>query len=191
MPAPSLQNVIQYTAGFNRSINNPEYYKSDYDSLYSPDMYCNARGKEMVDSSGASLYYSANNPNKTIGLNQFIPDAEKYPFTETEYTPDNTGRISRQGGVGKDFQLGSGHETKYYFGSPDQGELDALFGTDVGDHSHYFKNMVQDANGQFSISYIDMHGRTIATGLAGIAPTSMALKISLVQTPASLRIGAW
>lgn len=174
MPAPSLQNVIQYTAGFNRSINNPEYYKSDYDSLYSPDMYCNARGKEMVDSSGASLYYSANNPNKTIGMNQFIPNAEKYPFTETEYTPDNTGRISRQGGVGKDFQLGSGHETKYYYGSPDQGELDALFGTDVGDHSHYFKNMVQDANGQFSISYADMHGRTIATGLAGVAPTSMA-----------------
>jgi hypothetical protein len=174
MPAPSLQNVIQYTAGFNRSINNPEYYKSDYDSLYSPDMYCNARGKEMVDSSGASLYYSANNPNKTIGMNQFIPNAEKYPFIETEYTPDNTGRISRQGGVGKDFQLGSGHETKYYYGSPDQAELDALFGTDVGDHSHYFKNMVQDANGQFSISYVDMHGRTIATGLAGVAPTSMA-----------------
>jgi RHS repeat-associated protein len=174
MPAPSLQNVIQYTAGFNRSINNPEYYKSDFDSLYSPDMYCNAHGKEMVDSSGASYYYSANNPNKTIGMNQFIPNAEKYPFTETEYTPDNTGRISRQGGVGKEFQLGSGHETKYFYGSPDQGELDALFGTDVGDHSHYFKNMVQDANGQFSISYLDMHGRSIATGLAGVAPTSMA-----------------
>ncbi|AEV99273.1 hypothetical protein A4D02_32245 [Niastella koreensis] len=174
MPAPSLQNVIQYTAGFNRSINNPEYYKSDYDSLYSPDMYCNAHGKEMVDSSGASLYYSANNPNKTIGMNQFIPNAEKYPYTETEYTPDNTGRISRQGGVGKDYQLGSGHETKYFYGSPDQGEIDALFGTDVGDHSHYFKNMVQDANGQFSISYVDMHGRTIATGLAGVAPTSLA-----------------
>jgi RHS repeat-associated protein len=174
MPAPSLQNVIQYTAGFNRSINNPEYYKSDFDSLYSPDLYCNAHGKEMVDSSGASYYYSANNPNKTSGMNQFIPDAEKYPFTETEYTPDNTGRISRQSGVGKTFQLGSGHETKYFYGSPDQGELDALFGTDVGDHSHYFKNMVQDANGQFSISYVDMHGRTIATGLAGVAPTSMA-----------------
>jgi RHS repeat-associated protein len=174
MPAPTLQNVIQYTAGFNRSINSPEYYKSDFDSLYSPDMYCNAHGKEMVDSSGASYYYSPNNANKTIGMNQFIPDAEKYPFTETEYTPDNTGRISRQSGVGKIFQLGSGHETKYFYGSPDQGELDALFGTDVGDHSHYFKNMVQDANGQFSISYADMHGRTIATGLAGIAPTSMA-----------------
>jgi RHS repeat-associated protein len=173
MPAPSLQNVIQYTAGFNRSINNPEYYKSDFDSLYSPDMYCNAHGKEMDTISGASKYYSPNNPNKTIGMNQFIPDAKKYPFTETEYTPDATGRISRQSGVGSDYTLGSGHETKYFYGSPDQKELDALFGTDVGDHSHYFKNMVQDANGQFSISYADMHGRTIATGLAGEAPTSM------------------
>ena len=27
--------------------------------------------------------------------------------------------------------------------------------------------MVQDANGQMSVSYTDMHGRTIATALAG------------------------
>jgi len=33
-------------------------------------------------------------------MNQFIPDAQNYPFTETEYTNDNTGRINRQGGVG-------------------------------------------------------------------------------------------
>ncbi|WP_143774035.1 hypothetical protein, partial [Niastella vici] len=89
-------------------------------------------------------------------MNQFIPDAQGYPFTETEYTPDNTGRISRQGGVGPDHQLGSGHETKYFYGTSDQKELDALFGTDVGDASHYFKTMVRDANGQFSISYVDM-----------------------------------
>ena len=33
-----------------------------------------------------------------------------------------------------------------------------------------FKNIVQDANGQFSVSYADMHGRTVATALAGEAP---------------------
>ncbi|OQP58027.1 hypothetical protein A4R26_23295 [Niastella populi] len=173
MPAPSLSSVIQYTAGFNVSINNPEYTQSNFDTLISPDLYCNAHAGPLSSTSGASLYYSPNNPKKTIGMNQFIPDAENYPFTETEYTPDNTGRISRQGGVGAAHQLGNGHETKYFYGTPDQKELDALFGTDVGDASHYFKNMVQDANGQFSISYVDMHGRTIATGLAGEEPAGM------------------
>jgi RHS repeat-associated protein len=174
MPAPSLGNIIQYTAGFNVSINNPEYSQSNFDTLINPGMYCSAHGDEMDTLSGASRYYSTNNPNKTIGMNQFIPDAQRYPFAETEYTPDNTGRISRQGGVGKDYQLGNGHETKYYYGTPDQKDLDALFGTDVGDASHYFKNMVRDANGQYSVSYVDMHGRTIATALAGKAPEKMA-----------------
>jgi Rieske Fe-S protein len=40
----------------------------------------------MSADSGTSLYYSPKNPNKTIGLNQFIPDAKNYPFAETEYT---------------------------------------------------------------------------------------------------------
>ncbi|HVI47121.1 MAG TPA: RHS repeat-associated core domain-containing protein [Chitinophaga sp.] len=113
------------------------------------------------------MYYSPNNPEKLNDFQSFIPDAQGYPLTETSYTPDNTGRISRVGGVGSGYQLGSGHETKYYYGSPSQEELDALFGTEVGDKSHYFKNMVRDPNGQYSVSYLDMHGRTIATAMAG------------------------
>ena len=31
--------------------------------------------------------------------------------------------------------------------------------------------MVRDANGQYSVSYVDMHGRTIATALAGNSPS--------------------
>jgi RHS repeat-associated protein len=181
MPAPSLKNVIQYTAGFNVSINNAEYTQRFYDTLGSADTYCGIHAGEMSSDSGASLYYSPKNPNKMIGMNQFIPDAQNYPFTETEYTQDNTGRISRQSGVGPNYQLGSGHETKYYYGTPDQSELDALFGTDVGDNSHYLKNMVRDANGQYSVSYVDMHGRTIATALAGGAPDHMAALPSNVQ----------
>ena len=174
MPAPSLSNTIQYIAGFNVAADGSEYTQTHYDTLTNPTTYCTAHADGMGTQSGASMYYSGNNPKKGYGLNQFIPDAQTYPFSQTEYTPDNTGRISRQGGVGPEYQLGSLHETKYYYGSPDQGELDALFGTEVGDHSHYFKNSVRDANGQYSISYVDMHGRTIATALAGPAPAGMA-----------------
>ena len=173
MPSPTLSNTIQYTANFNVSINGAEYSQSNYDTLSGLIPFCNVHADPMTDTSGASLYYSPRNPVATAGLNQFIPNAHKYPFTETEYTPDNTGRISRQGGVDSLYQLGNGHETKYFYGTPDQSELDGLFGTEVGDRSHYFKNMVRDANGQYSISYVDMHGRTIATALAGPAPLGM------------------
>src|SRR5205085_5453668 len=60
-----------------------------------------------------------------------------------------------------------------YYGTPDQSDLDALFGTEVGDATHYQKNMVRDPNGQYSVSYVDMHGRTVATSLAGPVPDSL------------------
>jgi hypothetical protein len=156
-------------------LNGSEYDKTNYDTLLSPSGFCGNGALAMGTASGASNYYSPANPQKTTGFNQYIPDSQGYPFTETEYTQDNTGRISRQSGVGPDHRLGSGHETLYYYGSPDQSELDALFGTEAGDNSHYFKNMVRDANGQYSVSYVDMHGRTIATALAGLPPATVNL----------------
>ncbi len=178
MPAPTLKTVIKYTAGFNVSYNSlaysqPQYSQSDFDTLAPAASLCSAHADSMVNDSGASLYYSPRNPVANVGMNQFIPDAHDYPFTETEYMPDNTGRIKRQSGVGPYHQLGTGHETKYFYGTPGQGELDALFGTEVGYKAHYFKNMVRDANGQYSVSYVDMHGRTIATALAGLPPAGM------------------
>ena len=174
MPSPTISNIIKYTASFNVSINGEQYSQSNYDTLRDNLSFCDIHADAMIDTSGASQYYSPHNPVVTAGLNQFIPNAHNYPFTETEYTPDNTGRISRQGGVDSLYQLGNGHETKYFYGTPAQDELDGLFGTDAGDVSHYFKNMVRDANGQYSVSYVDMHGRTIATALAGPAPPGVS-----------------
>ncbi|RFM26959.1 hypothetical protein, partial [Deminuibacter soli] len=175
MPAPTLNNIIGYSRMFNVNVSGTEYDKLQYDSLTNPAAYCSAVAPQMHTAKGAALYYSGNNTALNDGLNKFIPDANGYAFTETQYTPDNTGRISRQGGVGSVFRLGTGHETQYYYGSPSQEELDALFGTEVGDKSHYFKNMVRDANGQYSVSYVDMHGRTIATALAGGVPAGTKL----------------
>jgi RHS repeat-associated protein len=170
MPAPTLSSLIKYTPLFNTSINGSEYDKTLYDTVINANELCDAPAPAMGADSGAAKYYSGNNPLKTEGFHQFIPDAGGYAFTETRYTADNTGRILKQSGVDTAFKIGSGHETRYYYGSPDQMELDALFGTEVGDASHYQKNMVRDANGQYSVSYVDMHGRTIATALAGNVP---------------------
>jgi hypothetical protein len=173
MPSPTLNSIIKYSPGFNTGVNSPEYDKGQYDTLPSPTDFLTASAKPMSTGSGANQYYSPNNPD-TSGFNKFIPDAEGYAFTETVYTQDNTGRISRQGGVGPVFRIGSNHETEYYYGSPGVNDLDAIFGTDAGDRNHYFKNMVQDANGQYAVSYVDMHGRTVATALAG-RPDSASL----------------
>ena len=170
LPSPSLNQAIQYSELFNvvnTGSGDREYSKSVYDKLANPNSYCSFSAPPMDSTSGASNYYSSSNFYYNTGIEKYIPDAAGYVFTETRYTQDNTGRISAQSGVGPQFKLGSAHETKYYYASPDQDELDALFGTEVGDKSHYFKNAVQDANGQFSVSYVDMHGRTIATALAG------------------------
>jgi hypothetical protein len=181
MPAPTLNNVLHYSKNFNLGVNG-EYNKEEFDSLPNPSEYCDFRAGAMSSDSGAARYYSPNNPEVNTGFNKFIPNAHGFPFSQVEYTPDNTGRVNRQGGVDSTFQLGSGHETKYYYGTPDQNELDALFGTEVGHYSHYFKTMVRDGNGQYSVSYADMHGRTIATALAGKPTAKLDTLVSNVSS---------
>ncbi|MGO4294027.1 DUF6443 domain-containing protein [Chitinophaga sp. RAB17] len=169
LPAPTLNNVMRYTRSINSAINGGEYDKDMYDHIDQPSEVSNASAAQMSTASGANQYYSPANPEKNIGVNQYLPDAKGYAFSEIVYTADNTGRISRHGGLGPDFKIGSNHEVKYYYGDAEQESLDALFGTEVGSSSHYKKNAVEDANGLLSVTYVDMHGRTIATALAGEA----------------------
>jgi hypothetical protein len=172
LPAPTLSSLISYSKNFNRGINGA-YEKNLYDTILNKSDYCLVPAPAMKPDSGAAKYYSVNNPLSNVGYNKYIPDAQGYAFTEVRYMQDNTGRVLSQSGVGASYAIGSGHETKYYYGNPDQKELDGLFGSEVGYASHYFKNMVRDANGQYSVSYVDMHGRTIATAFAGKAPSGM------------------
>ncbi len=179
LPVPGISgsnNIIQYQANLN--LFNSQSQNQNPADLF--DLHpVNATGAALystpalVTTTGASKYYSPSNPEISTGANKNIPDAEGYPYTVTRYTPDATGRIMSRSGVGPTHQLGSGKETRYYYGTPSQEELDGLFGTEVGIYSHYFKNMVKDANGQMSVSYVDMHGRTIATALAGESPGNL------------------
>ncbi len=176
LPVPGINQIIKYQANLN--LFNTQAPNTDPAAVFdlTPIEKTLGPGPAMqiaTNIPGASLYYSPQNPEKDNGFNKFIPDAKGFPYVQTQYTPDGTGRVLAQSGVGPDHRIGSGHETKYYYTSPAQEELDGLFGTEVGDASHYFKNMVSDANGQMSVSYVDMHGRTIATALAGEAPGSL------------------
>jgi len=162
--------AIKYYPGFNTdSLGNP-YSKKNFD--LSSGQSCSVGADSMSTDSGSSQYYSPSNPNQALHQ-AYVPDAKGYPFQQVEYTPDNTGRINRQGGVGPDFQLGSGKETQYLYGNPNQLELNRLFGSEVGYSEHYKKNAVIDANGQVSVSYLDISDKVIATAIAGASPQNM------------------
>jgi RHS repeat-associated protein len=184
MPTPSLSSLIKYTPNFNRALNAAGYEKDLYDGDWEDSCYCTTGAPPMDSLYGASNYYSPANPLSGTRHHSYIPDAEKYPFSEVRFTSDKTGRVSLQGGVGRKFQIGMkepgdfNHETKFIYSSADQEELDALFGTEAGNYKHYSKNMVRDANGQYSISYVDMHGRTVATALAGKPRANMDTLVS-------------
>lgn len=162
--------------GFNfDDVTHKPYTKKFFDeeSAAGTSTTCVASANGLDPAYGSSKYYSANNLNQPFAQG-YVPDAEKLPISQTVFTNDNTGRLSAQGGVGKTFQIGSGHETKYFYGSPEQIELDRLFGSEVGYNQHYQKNMVVDANGQVSISYLDQQERVIATALSGQSPANLS-----------------
>ncbi len=162
---PDYERALQYYEAFNVNGSSNPYSPEDFDEDAGG---CGVSAGTMGTEIGASAYYSQANPDKS-GFQSYVPDAKGYPFVQVEYTPDNTGRIRRQGGAGETFQLGSGHETKYFYGQPNQPQLDRLFGSEVGYAAHYKKNVVIDPNGQVSVSYLDQEGRVIATSLAGDA----------------------
>ncbi|MGJ8664817.1 MAG: DUF6443 domain-containing protein [Patiriisocius sp.] len=172
LPVPvENSNVIKYYPNFSLNQNEgKKYTHKDFDwTLAAED--CNVTTEGLSTTAGAGKYYGPKPATNTF--QDYVPDAQNFPFSQIEYTPDNTGRIRRKGGVGVQHQLGTGHEMQYFYSIPSQKELNRLFGYRVGNASHYKKNMVVDPNGQVSISYIDPQGRTIATGLAGDTPSNL------------------
>jgi RHS repeat-associated protein len=169
LPVPVEDNTLHYFPAFNKNAAGNVYSYADFN----PANSCGATAQPMNPGFGSSLYYSANNTWVNDQITRYVPDAQGYPFAVTEFTNDQTGRIRRQGGVGQAFQLGNGHQTSYYYGKPSQYELDRLFGSEAGNASHYAKNMVEDANGQVSVSYVDIAGKTVATALAGAVPANL------------------
>jgi RHS repeat-associated protein len=183
LPAPDRRNDVSsnpygdqlaYHINFNLATNGSWPYSSrDFDNFNncpSGPNYGNISA--MISTSGASNYYSNLNPIKT-NENNFIPDAENYPFTQTKYTQDNTNRIESQSNAGSGYKIGSGHETQYFYSTPEQTELDMLFTDNVGFNSHYKKILMRDPNGQLSVTYKDMNGKVIATALAGQNPSTL------------------
>ena len=87
----------------------------------------------------------------------------------------------------KTFALGKGKETQYFYTTPTAVELHRLFGSQMGNATHYQKHMVVDPNGQVSVSYLDQAGQVVATALAGKTPDNLhalqSLSTASMTTP--------
>ena len=178
LPAPAFENIIKYFPSFNINSSGNRYSYVDFEQT----SICEAVTDSMKTTSGASKYYSSNNPLTTTNAlttvskptaMDYVPVAFGYPFTQTVYLNDNTGRVKKQGGVGINHQIGSGHETEFLYATPFQDELDRLFGNEVGFFDHYKKTMTIDPNGQASVSYSSASGNVIATGLSATTPNNV------------------
>jgi RHS repeat-associated protein len=189
LPVPTNDPVIKYYRDFNvvfdQSSSGSSYRPMDYRD-FDFDANCERQIKPLDKISGASNYYSPENPNKNQLVESRVPDAKEYPFTVTEFWPDARTEPRRQSGVGYDHKLGSGHETFYAESEPSQAELDMMFGAEVGYASHYKKKTVIDPNGQASISYLNLSGKTIATCLAGQAPDNTIALTSNSNPPVNV-----
>ena len=170
LPSPVNSNDLRYFQKLNANLDSDLFSHLDFD--WELKESCANDFPRLIQKHGASKYYSRDNDIENQ-FRDFVPDANGYPFSQIEYTPDNTGRISRKGGVGTAHQLGNGKEMSYFYSTPHAEELNRLFGYHVGLVSHYKKNIVVDPNGQVSVSYLDPQGRTIATALAGSSPLEL------------------
>jgi|GEM_PF-6335417 len=170
--AYSIDSIVRYFDRFNQNNANLPFTRRDVRDTLPDTLICEPTAVGMGSQSGAGLYY--HHRTDTVRSHQaYVPHGEGFPYAVTDYLSDGTGRVRLKGGVGKAYQPGREHETKYLYAKPTQSELDALFGTDVGLSKHYLKNAVIDPNGSVSVTYSDMKGHTIATALAGAPPNRL------------------
>ncbi len=178
LPALLPQNQIHYQPLLNKSNSTDEFGKDNYDKIsHSPS-------DPLSITSGAGAYYSSNAISvfQDWPMMKYIPDAFGYAYSQVEYVRDGTGRVRSTGGVGADHQVGSGKDTRYFYGTATESQLRRLFGKNVGNAKHYKKNYVVDPNGQVSVAYLDQEERTVATALAGEAPANViGLASNVVQ----------
>lgn len=189
MPTPVNDATIKFhqystgtggvgNVGFNFNNTNNLVYDKYAFSMAGSGGTCAGQVSGFSNMYGTGKYYSGNNPFQSLNYNNgYTPDAFDFPFTQTEYLPDNTGRVARQSGLGPDLKIeNSGadkHDTRYLYGSVTQDELDKLFGSEAGNAAHYSKKTVIDANGGITISYTNLQGKVVATALSGSAPNNL------------------
>ena len=169
IPSPVMGKNFNYQSNFNESAVGVPYEKESFDKTVADPLHVSTGSATK----GSAQYFSPYNTLTEDPYRHAIPDAGGYTFSQVKFNRDATGRISENSSVGSDFAIGSNHTTKYFYGTTNGYELHRLFGKEVGEVDFYKKNYVVDQNGQVSVTYLDNHGRVIASALAGDSPDNL------------------
>lgn len=173
IPTPIIGGSLDYYDQLHSNTTGGIFDKTNFDD---------GASDPLGTSSGAGRYYSGSNDFNSIEpFRDRIPDAEGYAYTQTKFINDNTGRVRTTSGIGETHRMGGGRESHFYYVKPTERNLRELFGSNVGDVSHYDKYIAVDPNGQATVAYTDQKGRTIASGLYGGTPSNL---VSLDNNPA-------
>jgi len=164
IPVPVNNGLSNYKVGFVQNQNGQVYTALDFDENE------NANNPTQVNNSNFD-YYSGNQVTLNSGLNnEYVADAEGFPFKRTLFKPDGTGRVTEESGVGKRHALGArednrGRTTRVLFGSPSDYELIRIFGDEAPLSESVIKTVTIDPNDVISVTYTSKEGNTIATAL--------------------------
>lgn len=165
IPAPVSGRNLMYQSNFNLASAGNIFDEGEIEQSSVPP---------LSTLSGAAKYFSKDNAFTGDLFRDAIPNADGYVFSQTIFRNDGTNRIESIGGIGSEFQASGIHASKTLYGSTNAVELKRLFGDNVSDNPQgYRKHATRDPNGQWNVTYFDRREKTIATALAGDAPSSL------------------
>lgn len=170
LPIPIGQEGLMYVNGFAypSGSSTTTYKASDVDNKQPALLTAlDAQSPAYNYYSSSNSLYQSGSPWKYL---KGLPDAEGFPLIHTQYSPED-GRVIYQGGVGKELQIGKGHDTRNYYLVGDQFELDKYFGYNIGTATFYDKTVTRDPNKQLSFNITNNKGQTIMSGLMGYPVT--------------------
>ncbi len=175
LPVPVVQKPLSFVNYFAKnSVTLNSYKASDIDHK-NPSLL-----PALLPNCPPDKYYAASNPLYNGGLSpqwnylKYLPDAKGFPLIHTKYAPED-GRVVMQGGAGEELQIGKGHETRFYYLSPEQNEVNKYFGINIGKSSFYEKTITKDPNKQYSFSIANNKGQVVMSGLMGYPETNSPL----------------
>ncbi len=182
LPVPVIQPKINYVYNFDLNDATVLPYKAaDFDTIPGscPSDYFISPVHKTAKS---GIYFSPDNPDMS-GVQQYVPDAEGYPFTYSILAPAYEDRIQVISGLGSSLQIKDSNVAKFNYVSASQFNINRLLGLGGGYAEYYRETIQKDPNGQLSSEIKDYKGRIIASSFIGTGGDSARIAIDPMSVP--------
>ena len=183
VPFPLTSKGVRYYTKSNGDPLTGNFQREDFDDDTHFDKLYPYRGANPPGYVGpvgvtggqfeAEKYFSSDNSTSDDFVD-YSPISGNFPYYQKVYKNDGTNRIVAESQLGPEHSTLNGkHGIEYVYTSTNQKELDRLFGNEAGRAEHYSKMYIKDANGQYTVNYMDNQDRIIASALYGQKPDNL------------------